>query len=716
MMENKILTTLRTILQGAVRHPDTVKTAAWGQEHVFERYDSFDDTFIIEVGILDRLQNKDSIVLVPKSALQGAAGEESARVFGHVMTLSSGNHAVTSIPLVSGKFWGLSNLSETEQAEVLQHRIVCANHVVGTIELSQRAVSTADLAETDDWLGELGFPMQKVVLIDRVDETIEFYAKRGQEWRIKPLVWTDEEMGSVLRSSASRMHSPIRYYHNVRGVHFLTYRNFRAWGDLIQTDFPKFMLGLSELCGTSDEQPVCNLHIPKYQAHHEIELFGIPAGIAEKSVYPILFEMWDILSKADLADPETRSDASSRFEAAAMAFRSLLADPVFMNEQAPKFLETIYRYLNGAIYHDEHDSMSRAFDDLRTALPGATYALGNRFVHDGVDARTIAILNSLESSLSQGDCIEYVNVYEIRSATERVRLGEGKTREIVYKTIWSPLPLRLIEKRLARRATGYGAYTLARIQAFRALGISYGKHRLLARSDDALGDIHYFTRARYPGEPFTQLPPSSFFDRDPRTGVYNTECESRDIVRALIVLMGQAAAENLTLKKRTPDGSPRFAEGKEIIEFGYDVRWGKEMPRRVRLCSIRGTLGWPDLSRTDENMARIFDFYLSRYAQVVHEYAQTHTVLEGYETLDAFWEGFSARIRELAWNYVTRRELFDGFQPRIFGDFRFCEKWNFALWSLEEARNRLDEMNRILSEKFQALSESNGTPEESPHA
>lgn len=712
-MENKIQTTLRTILQGAVRHPDTVKTVAWGREHVFERYDVFDDTFILEEGILDNLQNKDSVVLVPKSVLQSASEPDSARVFGHVMTLSTGNHAATSIPLVSGKFWGLSNLSEAEQAEALQHRIVCANHVGGTLELSQRAVSTADLAETDDWLGELGFPMQKVVLIDRVDETIEFYARRGQEWRIKPLVWTVEEMENVLRFSASHIHSPIRYYHNVRGVHFLTYRNFRAWGELIQTDFPKFMLGLSELCGTDEDQPVCNLLLPKYQAHHEIELFGMPAGVAEKSLYPILFEMWDILSKADPDNPETRSDAKSRFEAAAMSFRTLLADPVYMNESAPKFLETIYRYLNGAIYHDEHDSMSRAFDDLRTALPGATYALGNRFVHEGVDARTIAILNSLESSLSQGDCIEYVNVYEIRSATDRVRLGEGKTREIVYKTIWSPLPSRLVEKRLARRATGYGAYTLARIQAFRALGVSYGKHRLLARSDGSLGDVHYFTRARYPGQPFTQLPASSFFDRDPRTGVYNTEHESRDIVRALLVLMGQAAAENMTLKKRTPDGSPRFAEGKEIIEFGYDVRWGKEMPRRVRLCSIRGTLGWPDLSRTEENIAAIFDFYLTRYAQVVHEYAEAHTVLYGEVLLDAFWEGFSARIRELAWNYVTRRELFDGFQPRIFGDFRFSEKWSFALWSLEESRNRLDEMNRIFIEKFNALGKV-GQAEESP--
>ena len=703
-MPEAIQTFLRNLAAGATRRAETVSTSAWGKSRSFECFDLFDDTFVFEEGILDSLENKDSVVLVPKAALRrGGVGPDGARVFGNVMTVASGNHAVTSLPLLDGRFWGLSDLGPEEQSDALARKLVCANVVGDTFELSQRGVSTPDLVEMDDWLLALGFPMRRVVLADRVDETIEFYAHRGQEWRIKPLAWTLGEMEQALRSSVSRIHSPIRYYHNVRGVHFLTYANFRRWGDLLRTDPEGFRQGLRELCGTSPDQPVCNLLLPKYQKHHEIEFFGMAAGVAAQTLVPATLDFWEHSAGFDPADPRAVADAAERFAALDDAFRSRLADPAFADESSPKFLETVYRYLNGAIYQDEHDSLSRAFDDLRTALPGASFSLGNRYTHEGADARTLAILDSLEKGISHGDRIEYVNVYEIRSVTERVRLGLGKTREIVYKTMWSPLPQRLVEKRLARRSTGYGAYTLARIEAFRALGVSYGRHRLLARSDGASGDVHYFTRSRYPGTPFSQLPQSSFYDRDERTGAYNPERESADIVRATILLMGGAAAENLVLKKRTKEGSTRFAEGKEIVEFGFDIRYGKEMPLRIRLCSVRGTLGWPDLSQTDENLAACFDFYLGVYAGVAAGYAKRHPVLDAWDIADAFWEGFASRTRVLHWNYVGRREQFDSFNPRLFGDYRFKEKWSFALWALVKQRERLDELGELFRVKFQRL-------------
>ena len=703
-MAGELRAFLRNLVAGAARRPEPVSTSAWGRSRSFACYDLFDDTFVFEEGILDRLENKDSVVLVPKAALRrGGVGADGARVFGNVMTVASGNHAVTSLPLLDGRFWGLSDLEPDAQADALARRLVCANIVGDTFELSQRGVSTADLVEMDEWLQALGYPMRRVVLSDRVDETIEFYAHRGQEWRIKPLAWTPEEMEQVLRSSVSRMHSPLRYYHNVRGVHFLTYANFRRWGALLRTDPAGFWQGLRELCGTSSDQPVPNLLLPKYQKHHEIEFFGMAAGVAAQTLVPAALELWERDGAADpAADRAAVADAAERFAAMDETFRSHLADPALADESSPKFLETVYRYLNGAIYQDEHDSLSRAFDDLRTALPGASYSMGNRFAHDGADVRTLAMLDSLEKGISHGDRIEYVNVYEIRSVTERVRLGMGKTREIVYKTMWSPLPNRLVEKRLARRSTGYGAYTLARIEAFRALGVSYGRHRLLARSDGASGDVHYFTRARYPGTPFSQLPQSSFYDRDERTGSYNPESESADIVRAVILLMGGAAAENIVLKKWTKDGSTRFAEGKEIVEFGFDIRYGKEMPLRIRLCSVRGTLGWPDLAKTDENLARCFDFYLGKYADVAASYARRHPVMHPDDVADAFWEGFAARTRVLHWNYMGRREQFDSFAPRLFGDYRFGDKWSFALWALEKQRERLPELGELFRMKFQA--------------
>ena len=707
-MPGEIQRFLRSIMAAAERRAETVTVSAWGKERTFVCFDLFDDSFVLEDGIWDRLENRDPVVLVSKAALSPSPDAATARVFGNVMTVTSGNHAVASVPLLDGRLWGFSTLPPEAQPDVMARKLVCANCVGDTFEISQRGASTADVVEMDEWLLALGYPMRRVVLADRVDETLEFYSRRGQEWRIKPLAWTTGEMEAALRGAVARIHSPIRYYHNVKGVHFLTFRNFERWGELARTDFPGFLSGLSELCGTDRDQPTPNLLIPKFQSHHEIEFFGVPPGVAERTLVPAAMDLWRHVSAADPADPRTAADATERFEALRETFRSLLADPALADEGSPKFLETLYRHLNGAVYLDEHVGMSRAFDDLRSALPGATYTLGNRFPHDGADPRTLAILDSLEADISHGDRIEYVNVYELRSLTERVRLGEGKTREIVFKTLWDPLPRRLIEKRLARRSTGYGAYTLTRTHAFRALGISYGRHRLLARSDGASGDVHYFTRSRYPGQPFSQLPPSAFHARDPRTGLFDTGAESADIVRAVIVLMGSAAAENLILKKYTPDGSARFAEGKEIIEFGYDVRFGKEMPRRVWLCSVRGTMGWPSLDRTEENLSRCFDFYLSRYARVAFDYSRRHADPGPWDIADAFWEGFAARTRQICWNYQDRREQFDRYDPRLFGDYRFREKWLFVLWALEEQRARLDALAEIFHGKFRELAERAG--------
>jgi len=704
---------LNNIVTSATRHPETITLTAWGKERVFSRYDLYDDTFIFEDGIWDRIENKDSVVLVPKSALCVNPDKRARRIFGNIMAMNSGNHAVTTLPLLAGKFWDFSPVPEEHRGKTLQTRMVCANCVGETFEISQREVPTRNVIEMDDWLQALGCPMRSIVLIDRVDETLEYYSRRGQKWRIKPLAWTFEEMEAALRGSISRMHSCIRYYHNVKGVHFLSYSNFLKWGRTIRENPAEFLRGLQELAEPDDETKTSNLLHLKYHRHHEVELFGPLPGFAMNNLVPAILELYEHTQKNTFS----ADDITERFTAIAQAFKSSLSDPTLSDETSPFFMETLYRNITGSIYFNEQETTSRAFDDLRTAVPGATYMLGNRFLHEGVGSRTIAILDSVEQSISHGDRIEYVNVYEIRSSTEHVRLGEGKTREIVYKTMWDPLVVRLVEKRLAQKSTGYGAYTLARTEAFRSLGIAFGKHTLLARHDRSSGDIHYFTRDRYPGDPFSALPDYCFYNRDQRTGKYDMSRESADIIRVLIMLMGGAAAENLILKKYTPDGSIRFAEGKEIIEFGYDIRYGKEMPLRVWLCSVRGTMGWPDRSHTEENLNTIFEYYMKQFAQTAFDYACKHPLLSKWDIADAFFDGFAAHTREIFWNYTNRREQFSRYEPRIFGDYKFSEKWKFALWALEQQRKRLDDLGAILHREFtqraeiQEAAETNETDE-----
>ncbi len=700
-----IKTFLRSLVSSSRRRPTTVTLSAWGKQRTFAAFDLFDDTFIFEDGIWDRIENKDSVIMLPKEALCEYTDKHHKRVFGNIMTVSSGNHAVTSIPLLSGHFWDFPALPDEAKTEVLTKRMVYANCVGNNVEISQREVSTDNVVEMDDWLQNLGYPMRNVVLIDRTDSSLQHYSHRGQEWRIKPLAWTLDEIAQAITSSISRMHSCLKYYHNVKGVHFLSYRNFMEWGQTAHSDRAEFMRGLAELAGTSEEMPIPNIMLTKYRDHHEVEFFGVPTGFAESVLVPAIMDLYEHAKRETEENPERQtSNIEERFNAIAENFRSALMDPQYADDSSPDFMQAIYRNITGQIYFDDHFNVSSAFDDMRTALPGATYIMGNRFIHDSADPRTIAILDSLEHEISHGDKLEYVNVYEIRSNTEQTRLGEGKSREIVYKTSWNPRDTRMIEKRLAQRSTGYGAYTLARVCAFRSLGISYGRHRLLARNDGAAGDIHYFTRGRYPGLPFNKLPKMYFFSRDPVTGKFDTESESADIVRVLMILMGGAAAENLVLKKyRVDTESNRFCQGKEIVEFGYDIRYGREMPLRIHLCSIRGTMGWPDWSCSQENLDNIFDVYTSSFASMVRRFADEHPILPEYNIADAFFDGFSGKTRELYWNYINRREQFDNYDPRVFKDYNFREKWTFVLWSLEKQREQLNRIYDLFHAKFSEL-------------
>ena len=54
-MANELKAFLNNIIQSATRRPDTITLKAWGKERVFSCYDLYDDTFIFEDGIWDRI-------------------------------------------------------------------------------------------------------------------------------------------------------------------------------------------------------------------------------------------------------------------------------------------------------------------------------------------------------------------------------------------------------------------------------------------------------------------------------------------------------------------------------------------------------------------------------------------------------------------------------------------------------------------------------------
>ena len=687
-MKTTMLHFISRVRREARRKPTHVTLKAMGHTRVFLGFDWGGDTFVFEKDVWKSQADHIPVLIVQKRDLVKGAN-------GYILTFTTGNHTVAAMPLLSGQLWNLGRVAPTLRSRLLQSNIVCANVVGGMIEISQRDVPTSLVTAADDWLQSLGFALNEVVMAERTDATLELYRQQGQEWRIKPMAWTRREMELALNASRTRINSALRYYHSAKGVHFLVYSEFHALLDMVQSDYARFVECLRELVSIFEGDVRSCMRSPKFHGHHEIELFGLRRGEAFLRLVPELEKLMEGIVLKRLAPAEV----SERLTAIDALYKASLERPQLAYESCDDFVETLYMHLTGAIYSGNSDSVVPAFDDRRTALPGATFRGGRPDFHPGSDERTRVLLANVEQMMSQDESIEYANVYEVRSRND-VPVGEGITREIVFKTNRRPLCTSLIEKRLALKMAGYGSYLLARVQAFKSLGVDFGEYRLLMRLDsDAGKEMNYFIRNRCPGEPLDDIP-ARMFQHVGEFGGSESE-EDPDVVLALGALLGAAAAQNLALKKYLPEtkGS-RFGEGKEVFEFGYDIESKREMPMRVMLCSVRGALGWPDTSHSEENLNGLFDFYFGCYAPVLYRYWLKHKEAVGLEKLaHRFFDGFEFKTREMHWTYSVRREQFDAFDPGLRSSYEFTKKWRFALWSLERQLRRLDQLRAVFVEK-----------------
>ncbi|MBQ0032004.1 MAG: hypothetical protein KBT68_04295, partial [bacterium] len=232
---------LNRVKSEGAKRPGTVKTMAMGKDRTFSAYDIGSDTFIVENGIAANLGERPSVLIVEKGVLRG-------RAKGRVMTLSTGNHAVAALPLLDGRFWKLSALPSERRGDVLTNSILCANVVKDTLEISQREIRTAALVGHDAWLRETaGLSLADIVMGDRNAATLEHFRRLGQEWRVKPLAWTENEMRTALAASRKRIASKISYYHSARGVHFLACAEFERFTTLAEREPKEFIKGLKEL-------------------------------------------------------------------------------------------------------------------------------------------------------------------------------------------------------------------------------------------------------------------------------------------------------------------------------------------------------------------------------------------------------------------------------------------------------------------------------------
>ncbi len=685
----------------ARQKPDHVVLKTMGHSREFYGYDWGCDTYVFEKDVWKSLENHNPVLIVRKQDLVKGAS-------GRILTLTTGNHTVAAIPLLSGLFWNLGRVPAAQRSKTLQTRVVCANVVNGVIEISQRDVPADLITQADGWLQSVGFAFDDVIMAERTDATLEYYRRIGQEWRIKPLAWTRREMDMALSASRTRINTCLKYYHSAKGVHFLSYTDFHKLQEVLATDYPQFVECLRELVSIFEGDVRSCMRSPKFHGHHEIELFGLRRGVASERLVPELEKLMEGIALKRLAPDEV----AARLSAIDTGFRTSLERPQFADEDSEDFVETLYMHLTGEIYTALGDSVTPAFDDRRTALPGATFHGGRPDFHPGSDDRTRVLLANVEQMMSQDELIEYANIYEVRSdsdLTHELSVGVGVTREIVFKTNRRPLCTSLIEKRLALKTPGYGSYMLARVQAFKALGVGFGEYRLLMRLDSQAGrEMNYFIRNRCPGEPLDDIP-ARMFQRVGEFGGSEVE-EDPAVVLALGALLGDAAAQNLALKKYLPKtGKCRFGEGKEIFEFGYDITNKREMPMRVMLCSIRGCFGWPDTAYTEVNLNTLFDFYLGSYAQVLCRYWLKHRkAVDLAELAERFFDGFEFKTREMHWVYSSRREQFDAFDPQLRHAYAFTKKWHFALWSLDRQLRRIEQLRSLFAEKVRDVARQQG--------
>ena len=689
------------VKSGGTRLPGVVRIVSMGREREFEAFELGADVFIFERSISSRLGERPSVLMVNTSRL-------NRRSRGRVMTISTGNHSVAALPLLDGRFWKLSKLIPSRRGEVMMHGVLCANVIDGVFEISQRDVSTADLVAFDRWLVEdLGLGMGGVVMLDRNEATLEHYRKLGQEWRVKPLAWTESEMQVALASSRKRISSKIEYFHSSRGVHFLTYPQFIKFISLAETSPGDFVAGLRELTGVFEGSTTSFVRTPKYRGHHEVEFFGIRRGVAVEKFVPELENLMEAIALGRLG----QLGVIQKARALAQAYESLLTRSELADDKSKVFIETLYMYLTGEIYAVMGEGSTPAFDDRRTALPGATFVNGRPVMHPGSDERSEVLLSNLRGMLSKDEFVEYANVYEIRE-DENVPTGKGLTREIVYKTNMRPIESSLVEKGLASKRRGYSEYMLARIGALRSLGVTLSAYyRLLRRRPTTRSAPHdYYIRMRCEGEPIDSIPANWFRSSE------DSSVEEVEVVKGVATLMGDAAAQNMAMKKFDQSKeSPLFGIGKEIYEFEYDILKEQIVPKKVATCSIRGSFGWPDLSYTDENLRAMAIFYFTHYAHELKSYCKAHTV-SMEELAESFMSGFEFRTHAMAWQLSVMRDKFEAFNPPVPSVYHFAERWKFVMWSLERQERRLPLLRKMFFEKVSAVesAENGSSPQTMP--
>lgn len=658
----------------AGRKLGAVEAESAAERRVFDLYAVGDDRFLIQRGgRAAAKERRRSLVLARRADLR--AGRR-----GMLCALSTGHFGTVLTPLFSGALGDLCRVPRGRRSETLARRVALANVASRAVELLQRETDFALLAEADRWLQAHGFGLDEVAFCERTPEALAYAEPLGQVWRIRPRVYTVDEMRRQVAHAWLRVETPAHYLVSLRGVHWLLPTEFARIAALAAEDPAGVLACLREWAALAPGERQSALRRAKGNAgRHALEFFGVPRAAAQQLLVPALER---ILEGVTLGRMDAR-DVADTLAGLALLFRRLLRDPAFADPSADRTVLALYACLND----DGPADAPLDFDARRVALPGVTFRDGAPLPHPGADARTLAAVRHVGRRLSHNETLEWINVYDVRSS-KSLASGAAQTREVVFKTDRTPVPVSLIQKRLGSARPGYADYLLVRANLFRALGADYPILQLLSPPEGAADRFPYFLRSRSPGDPLDAIDPALF-----RCNPQNPHSpEEPAVVLALATLYGSAAAQNLAAKKYLPGPPPtsRFGIGKEIFQFVYDPFLHRQMPTHVQVCSIRGTLGWPNPAQDEANLRDAHRFYLRAYALALGDYWGAHKeACTLNECASAFFDGFARKTEAMHWAYLRDRRDFDAFAPRLPRRYAFRLKRDFALWALSRAAETL---------------------------
>lgn len=655
-------------------------TAASAVEKIsYDLYAHGDDLWLIQRATRQRMETDRHrpCAIIPRRNLR--IGRK-----GMFVAVGSSHFGAFVTPLVRG-FFGkeLCRVPKAQQAELIAAGVIFGNITAHGLELYQRTTPFPLVMEADTWLQQQGLGLDKIIYLERTREAISTLERLGQVWRITPRCYSQEEMRTFLVHTCQRRETFVHYYMSVRAIHWLTYFECEKLLAISRTQPEQLRSCLREWVALTPGAEQSAMRRVRYPGHYVIDFFGVTHATSEHFLVPALERLLEGTTLGRMND----GDLVDTFEGIVRLYRHCLVRQEFAEPETTQTIQALYACVADDLEDFSMDRMD--FDARRFALPGVTFHNGVPTPHPGADERTLSVVEHLRRRLSLNEHVEYINIYDLRSSKDLIS-GKGKSREIVFKTNRTPVPLSYVQKRLGSVREGYADYMLTRANLFRSLGADYPQFQLLASTQGGAKSkaAPFFIRSRCPGNPLAAIPPALFREDLSR----GSGAESTEVVLKLAELYGSVAAQNLAVKKyvATPTPTCRFGMGKEIFEFVYDPFLHRPMPTRAQGCSLRGTMGWPNYECSEVNLQEAHRFYLKAYAAAAGHYWEQHKeACTLNECVSAFFDGFERKIEAMNWAYQQQKQSFDSFNPELNPIYHFREKFDFALWSLQRAAEEL---------------------------